>query len=220
MILRYALIGLVALGLLTIPLAGQEMENVPPARQTAAPPSATTLKVAVLDLQAAVWRTQEGQEAQEEMQAQFAPHSAELQKLVQEIQEIENRLRTQERTLSNEARTQLVRDLDRKRRTGQRLQEDLQTDSQIAQNDHAGTILEKMQKVIDQYAREKGYAIVINSSANPNPVIYRAPAVEITDDVIRLYDQLYPVATKPAEATGQAKPPAKPSSPQPPRSPR
>lgn len=213
MTLRHSLLALVALGLLSFPLAGQQMENVPAARQTRPAQVATTLKVGVLDIQNAVGRTQEGQKAMEELQAQFAPRNAELQKLAQEIQELENQLRRQERTLSDDARVRLIRQLDQKRRTAQRLQEDLQTDSQIAQSDLFGKILNKMQKVIDQYARQNGFGVIINSSANPNPVIYRASALDVTDDIIRLYDQLYPITTKAPAAGSQAKPPAKPTSP-------
>ncbi|MFQ5926815.1 MAG: OmpH family outer membrane protein [Terriglobia bacterium] len=213
MTLRHSLLALVALGLLSFPLAGQQMENVPAARQTRPAPVATTLKVGVLDIQNAVGRTQEGQKAMEELQAQFAPRNAELQKLAQEIQELENQLRRQERTLSDDARVRLIRQLDQKRRTAQRLQEDLQTDFQIAQSDFIGKILTKMQKVIDQYARQNGFGVIINSSANPTPVIYRASALDVTDDIIRLYDQLYPTTTKAPAPGSQAKPPAKPTSP-------
>lgn len=208
---RQVLIGLVALGLLGVPLAAQRMENVPQAQQAPAAPAAA-LKVGVLDLQEALGRTKEGQKASEELQAEFAPRNAELQKLAQEIQEMDSRLRTQERTLSDDARVQLSRQLEQKRRAAQRLQEDIQADFQAAQNEHIAKIWANMQKVIDQYAREKGYTIVINSaSANPSPVIYVAPSVEITDDLVRLYDQLYPVAAPPA------KPAARPATPPPPQ---
>jgi len=212
---RYrVLMALIILSLLSLPLVGQQMENVPAAQQ--APPAATTtLKVGVLDMQEALERTKEGQKAMEDLQAQFGPRNAELQKLAQEIQDLENQLRRQERTLSDDARIQLSRQLDLKRRAAQRLQEDIQADFQVVQSDHANRILGKLQRVIDQYARERGFAIIINSSANPNPVIYAAPAVEITQDIIRLYDQLYPLPAAQPAATGAQKPPATPAPPQP-----
>ncbi|MBI4462017.1 MAG: OmpH family outer membrane protein [Acidobacteria bacterium] len=219
----YRLISLLVLGLVSLPLVAQQMQNVPAAQPATTP--APGLRVGVLDVQEAIERTQEGQKATEDLQAQFGPRNSELQKLAQEIQEIENQLRRQERTLSDDARLQLARQVEQKRRQATRLQEDIQADFQIAQNDHIGKIWGKMQRVIDQYAREKGFAVIINSSTNPSPVIYAAPAVEITQDVIQLYDQLHPVAAAPAASSGPAKPaprPAQPSAqqqppPQPPR---
>lgn len=207
-----------ALSLLAWPLhapdsGAQQMESVPQA-QSAPSATAPVLKVGVLDLNEAVGRTKEGQKASEDLQAQFSPRNAELQKLAQEIQELENQLRMQERTLSDDARLQIARRIDQKRRTAQRLQEDFQADLQIVQNEHLGKIWANMQKVIDQYAREKGYGVVINSAAtNPSPVIYAASAVDITEDIIRLYDQQYPVQEKPAASGGQAKPAPKPAPP-------
>ena len=214
--LRHVLIALLAMGLASAPLLAQRMENVPQAQQPPAPAPAG-LKVGVLDLNDAMARTKEGQKAFEELQAQFGPRQAELQKLAQDVQELEGQLRAQERTLSENARVQLGRQLEQKRRSAQRMNEDLQADLQTAQNDHLAKIWANMQKVIDQYAREKGYGIVINSAAtNPSAVIYAAPAIEITDDVVRLYDQLYPVAATPP--AGPAKPPARPTPPaQPPQ---
>lgn len=208
------LMALLALSLANAPAAAQQMQNVPTAQQTSPAPATSGLKVGVLEIQQALERTKEGQKAMEELQVQFAPRNAELQKIAQEIQELENQMRRQERTLSEEARLQLSRQLELKRRQGQRMQEDIQAEFQIAQSDHVNKILAKMQKAIDQYARERGYSIIINRSVNPDPVLYAAPAVDITDDIIRLYDQFYPLAASPP-AGGAQKPAAQPAQPAP-----
>lgn len=201
--LRLMLMGLAAVTLLSTSMSAQQLEEVPQAKPT--PPAVPGLKVGILDVQEAIARTREGEKASEELQAEFGPRQTELQKLAQEIADLENQLRTQERTLSDEARLQLLRQLDKKRRTAQRRQEDLQSDLQVAQSDRMNSIWKKMQRVLDQYARERGYAIIINSSPANSSVIYAAPAVDITEDIVRLYDEAHPVAagTQPAAPSGQ-----------------
>jgi len=218
--LRLIVMTLTALALLSPYGAAQRLEEVPQAKPTPPPAPAAGLKVGLLDVQEAIGRTQEGQKASEELQAEFGPRQTQLQKLNQEITNLENQLRTQERTLSEAARLQLMRDLDRKRRAAQRDQEDLQADVQEAQSDRINNIWQKMQRVLDQYAREKGYAIIINSSPANSPVIYAAPAVDVTEDIVRLFDQAYPVATpkQPAPPAPAGQPQEKrPPQPPPPR---
>ena len=129
--LRLILMTLTALALLSPSVAAQRLEEVPQAKPTPPPTVAPGLKVGILDVQEAVGRTQEGQKAAEALQAEFGPRQTELQKLSQEITNLENQLRAQERTLSEVARLQLMRDLERKRREATRGQEDLQNLSLI-----------------------------------------------------------------------------------------
>lgn len=188
--------------LLSSPLAAQKFENVPEAQAT--PPQATGapagIKIGVINVQAAMARTQEGQKAARELEARFNPRQAELQKLQEEISALEDKLRTQERTLSDEARLQALRDLEQKRKEGTRKQQDLQDDLQDAQSTYVQQIGGKMQQVIDRHARENGLNVIFNVSPG-GPIIYATAAVDITEAIIRLYDQTYPV-----ETAGGAKP--------------
>ncbi len=182
--------------LLSSPLAAQRFENVPEAQTT--PPQATGapagVKIGVINVQAAMARTQEGQKAAQELEARFSPRQAELQRIQEEIQALEDRLRTQERTLSDEARLQALRDLEQKRKDGTRKQQDLQDDLQDAQTTYVQQIGGKMQQVIDRYARENGLNVILNVAPG-GPVIYATAAVDITEAIIRLYDQTHPVET-------------------------
>lgn len=202
--IRPLLLSVAAGLLLASPLAAQKFEDVPEAKQPAPPAVPTTgVRVGIINIQLAMFRTQEGQKAAEELQARFNPQQAELQKLQEEIRDLENKLRTQERTLSDEARVQLMREIEQKRKEGARKQEDLQDAVQNAQSDYVRKISEKMQRIIDRYAREKNLSLVLNVFQG-GPVIYATPAVNITDDIVALYDQTYPVEA----ATNQTQPPS------------
>lgn len=179
------------------PLAAQQFENVPEAKPAVQAPAPAGVNIGVLNIQAAIFGTQEGKKGAEDLRAQFSPREAELQKLQDEIRDLDNQLRTQERTLSDEARFQLARQIDTKRKLGTRAQQDLQEDAEQAQNDLFSRIGQKMRRVLSQYAREKNLSIILDTSQGV-PVIYAAPAVDITEDIVRLYDQTYPL-----QATGQ-----------------
>ena len=62
--------------------------------------------------------------------------------------------------------------------------------------------------VTDRYARENGYVAVLNSGTQGSSLIYTSPQIDITTEVVKLYDQAYPVKTAPA-----AKPTTPPATP-------
>ena len=67
---------------------------------------------------------------------------------------------------------------------------------------------------LDRYARENGYILLLDYSAQNTPIVNFSPQVDVTQEIVRLYDQAYPVK---AGAASQPKPPAaKPAATNPP----
>ncbi len=183
-------------------LAAQTFEKVPEAQAKPAPAvAAAGAKIGVINIQLAMNSTQEGRKVSEELRARFDPRQNELEQLRQEIQDLERQLETQSRTLSTEARNQLARQIERKRKQGQRLQEDLQEEIQQAQSDYYSSMGQKLQRVINDYAQQNGLSVVLNLVPG-GPAVYVAPGVDITNEVIRLYDQTYPVQAASSEPSG------------------
>jgi len=58
------------------------------------------LKVAVINISEAIVRSNDGQEALKQIQTRFAPKEGDLQRQQKEIADLQNQLRTQERTLT------------------------------------------------------------------------------------------------------------------------
>lgn len=177
-------------------------------------------RVGILNFRGAIANTAEGKQAQAELQSRFAPRQTELENLRKQIEDSQRRLREGDRTLSDEEKLRLARQIEQGTRLGQRLQENLQEDVNIAQDEVFQSIGGKMLNVIDRYARENGYALIVDVSGQASPVIYATPSINITQDIVRLYDQANPVKSaaapaqpKPAQP-GQTKPPA-PKPPQP-----
>jgi len=169
-------------------------------------------KIAVLNVRQAIVTTAEGKQASAELQSQFAPRQNELETLNKQINDIRQQLAANQTTWSDEqkakAQTQgqrLAAQLDRKNN-------ELQEDVNAAQGDVVDRIGRKMMDVLDRYARESGFTAVFDSSAQNSPIIYASNSIDVTQEIIRLYDQQYPIkgsssapASKPAAST---KPPA------------
>jgi hypothetical protein len=69
--------------------------------------------------------------------------------------------------------------------------------------------------VLNRYAEENNYATVLDSSAQNSPVLYASKNIDLTQDIIRLYDQAYPAkaaapASKPAPVAPKPPPATKP----------
>src|SRR5271154_5885571 len=181
--------------------------------QAAAPAGS---KVGVINVQAAIASTAEGKQAAAELQSQFAPRTTELQNLQKQIEDLRGRLQTGQSTLSDEEKARLSREGDQLTRTFQRKQQEFQDDTNDAQQDVVNRIGRKLVDVLEKYAKDNSYSIVLDDSSQQTPVLYAANPIDVTQDIIRLYDQSYPVKTgttaapkpapRPAPATAAPKP--------------
>src|SRR5262249_38295855 len=95
----------------------------------------------------------------------------------------------------------------------QRKQEDYQEDVNAAQQEVIDKIGRKMMDVLDRYARENGFSTVFDTSAQASPIIYASNKIDLTQEIIKLYDQAYPVkaGTTPAAKPAATKPAATPT---------
>jgi len=176
--------------------------------------SASPSKVGTINVQVAITSTAEGKQAAAELQSQFAPRQTELDNLRKEIEDLQTRLRTTANTLSDEEKARLAREGDQKTRLFQRRQQDTQEDFNEAQREVIDRIGRKMIDILDKYSKENGFAVIFDTSAQNSPVIYAANQTDVTQEIIRLYDQAYPLkagTSRPAAS----KPPAPKPAPQP-----
>jgi len=169
--------------------------------------AATPLKVGIINVQAAIANTAEGKAAGAELQSQFSPRQTELQNMQKQIEDNQTRLRTGQSTLSDEEKARLARELDTLNRTFQRRSQDAQDDYNAAQQDVVGRIGRKLMDVLEKYSKENGYTVILDSSSQQTSVLFWANQIDITQDIVRLYDQNYPLK---AAASSAPKPAATP----------
>lgn len=184
--------------------------------QGSSSPAPAPAKIAVMNVRNAIVATAEGKQAQAQLQSQFAPKQNELQTLQKQIEELQRKMNEGARTLSDDEKAKMQREGELFSRRLQRGNDDLNEELNAAQGEIVDTIGRKMLEVLDRYSRENGYTVVLDTSAQGSPVVYGSSSSDITQEIVRLYDQAYPVKSTSSGPSGSAAPAApKPSSPTP-----
>jgi outer membrane protein len=170
-------------------------------------------KIAVINIQQAIGATEEGKKALADLQKKYSPLQQDLQQQEKEINALQDRLQNQSSMLSDDEKYQLSRELDTKQRHFKEAQEDARADYQADTQEAIRKIGQKMVKLIDQYAQQHHYALVLSNQQDV--VYYVSKAADITQDIVNLYNQTYPVSSasnSPAGSSGNS-PTASKSSP-------
>jgi outer membrane protein len=173
------------------------------------PAPTAAVKIGLINIQRAIIESNEGRVAIERLQKQFAPRQTDLQTRQAEIEKLQKQLREQEKTLSDEARASLVRQIEAKTKDFNRANEDATNEAQQAEAQAVNEIGQKMMKVLDEYARKYGYHVVFDVGSPQSPVLWASASVDLTDDVIKLYNSSEPAAG--AATSGAAPPAARPA---------
>lgn len=183
-----------------------------PAPKAAAPAGgAAPSRVAIIAFQGAVLATQEGQRAQTAMKAKFDPRKTQLEKRQADLRAMQQKLQGGGSTLAADVRAKLETDVASGTRSLNNDAEDLNSDVQQEEGKVMQGMAAKMGDIIKSYAAKNGYSIILDVSSQQTPVLWAQPAVNITDDIVKLYDQQHPAqgGTGPAGAPAPApKPPA------------
>ena len=178
----------------------------------AAPAAATApSKVGIINLRGAIGNTAEGKQASAELQSQFAPRTAEIDNLTKQINDLQQRLQSGQGKLSDEEVARLTAEGQRLTQRLDRRRNDFQEDAGAAQQEVLERIGRKMVDVLDRYARENGFSVVLDTSGQNSPILYASNQIDVTQDIIRLFDQAYPVKAGTAPAKPAATTPAKPA---------
>jgi outer membrane protein len=184
------------------------------AQGTAAAGAAVSGKVGVINIRQAIASTGEGKQAGAELQTQFAARQNELEGLNKQINDLRQRLEAGVGKLSQEESTRLQRQGEVMARQLQRKQDEYQEDVNAAQSEVFDRVGRKMVDVLDRYARENGYVVILDSSAQNTPILFASTNIDVTQDIVRLYDAAYPLkagATAPKPAGTTPKPAAPPA---------
>ena len=158
-------------------------------------------KVGIINIQNAIVSTLDGQKAIKTLEEKSAPRRKELEAKQAAISALQNTLKTSSNTASEDTKRKLAGDIDAKTKSFNRDVEDAQAEAEQDQAKLLNEIGGKMMAVIDKYATDKGYALVIDVSAQQSPVLYASNSIEITRDIVALYDKNAPIA---AGAVGPA----------------
>ena len=189
----------------------------------AAAATATGTKVGTINIEQAIFSSNEGRRDFEALSKKFEPKQNELKSLNDEIENLKKQLNTQGDKMNEDAKATLVKQIESKQKSFERTSQDAQEEFQAQQGEIGNRILTKMAPMIVDYAGKNGYGIIMDTSQQwpRGPVIWYGQAVDITQPIVEAYNVQSGVAApaagstaakpvRPAGSTGAATKPATP----------
>jgi outer membrane protein len=167
-------------------------------------------KFAIINIQGAIISTKDGQAAAAKLNQQTAPKKKELEQKQSEINALQDQLNKGQNTMSDSAKNDLYKSIESKKKSLQREVEDAQADLEAEQNKILQQLGQKIMAVIERYSKDNGYTMVVDVGTQNTPVIYASPSIDITKEIIELYDKSTASASAPATPAPAAPKPAAP----------
>lgn len=149
----------------------------------------TAAKIAIVNVQQVLLGTKSGKKDSQELTAKFESKQKEFQGRQSEITKLEDQLRNGTNLMSQEKKVELDREINDKKKQLQRDAQDAEEALQNEQQKLLGSLGQRVIAVIEKYAKDHGYAIVLDISSPNTPVLYAATALDISQEVIPLCDE-------------------------------
>ena len=163
-------------------------------------PAATAeqVKIAVIDMERAIVQSVDGKKAEAAFTARFEALRKDIEAKQKHIEDQQNKLKTQERLLSDTVKADIAKDVTRSQTELSRIQEDAQKELDTLRSDLMRPIAQVAETVVNNFAKEQGFTLVIDSSNPQNTsILFVSPNVDLTDAIIKLIDaELAKAATK------------------------
>jgi outer membrane protein len=172
----------------------------PPATTAPAPPATPKppapfpqgAKIAFINIQAIAANSSAGKEASKRLAELNTKKAAEISDKNKQLQAAQTKLNTGGAVLSESARTQLEKDIDRMQRDIQFSSQNAQAEMNDLQNELQGEFQQKLLPLVKAIAEEKALYAVF--SIQDSGVAYWDPGLDISDEVIKRLDTTKPSA--------------------------
>lgn len=186
---------------------------LPAAPSSAGDPAAVTAptgtKVGTIDMETAIFLSNEGQRDFDALSKKLEPKQNELKGRNDDIENLKKQLNTQGDKLNEEAKNNLTKQIETKQKALERDYQDFQEDSRNQENELAQRILQKMLPIFADYAKNNGFALIVDTSRSnqwPNgAVMWNGGGLDITKIIVDAYNAKSGVAA-PAKPAGGTRP--------------
>jgi outer membrane protein len=150
--------------------------------------AAAQTKVGVISMQQAVLETAEIKKASAELEAKYKPRSTDIERLRNELADIQQKLQAGSGKMAPAAESELTAQGQRKQRDLQRMTQDLQEEVDAVRNEVLMKSSQKMQGVVRKLAEERGLDVVVDAGST----LFVKPALDLTKDAVAAFDTAYP----------------------------
>lgn len=186
------------------------------AQSAAAPTSACggAQRIAFIDVQRVLARSAAGVAAREQLEREKATMQKEMDGRRKELDSLREEIEKKGALLTADARRDKQEQFERKRRDAARLADDFQKELEKKESVLLQKVLQEVSGVIERIGKDKACYLVVEKRGAG--VIYADAQADLTDEIIRAYDQQAPKGAgapapggSPAAAPAGASPPAK-----------
>ena len=184
-------------------------------------PSPYPAKIALVAFEQAVYATNEGQRAVEDIRKKYQPQKEKMDALAADIDSLKKQLQAAPATLSDAERASRLKAIDTKDKQYQRDADDAQTSYNADLQEALGKVAQKVNVVMLSYVEKNGYTMLLNVGSQQSQVMWTAtnPNADITEAIVAAYNASSGVAAQPpaAPAAGRTRPATTPrTTPKPP----
>ena len=171
-----------------------------------APAAGPLNRIAYIDVQRVLARSAAGVAAREQLEREKATMQKEMDGRRVELEKLREEIEKKGALLTPDARRERQEQFERKRRDAARLADDFQKELEKKESVLLQKVLQEVSGIIERVGKEKNYYMIVEKRGAG--VIFASAEADLTDEVIRAYDQQAPkgpAAMPPA--TGPAKKP-------------
>jgi outer membrane protein len=166
---------------------------------TAKPVPATgTTKVAVINFQEAVAKTNEFQRDLVDLRKKYSPREQSLEQLNDKIEALKKELQGSGATLTDAERQSKLKEIDDDTKNLQRSAQDLRNDEQSDGQETFQQVGQKVFASMTQYAKAHGFGLVLDAGQQNSPVFWWPQTSDITSDVVAAYNASSGIPAPPA----------------------
>jgi len=143
-------------------------------------------RIGYVDLQRILARSQAGVQAREQIEKEKAVMQKQVDGQKGDYDKLRDELEKKGQLLSADARREKQEALERKTRDIRRLLDDLEKELQKKEQTMGAKILRDLEGIFTRVGKEKGYALIVER--RQAGVVYGAPEIDVTDEVIKAFD--------------------------------
>ncbi len=146
-----------------------------------------SVKLGIVDLDQAIFSTEAGKAAREELVSKQREADAKLQPLYERYRTLEEDFKAKKFVLSEEALFQKQLDLTEMRNQIEGKTKELEGQMQVDQKRIQGPLISKLSDIVNEVGKYQGFSMIFHRRSQV--ILYVREALDITDLVIERYDQ-------------------------------
>ena len=143
-------------------------------------------KIGCIDLQKVLYESEAGKKAKSDIDALIKSKQSALDEKRKVIEKLRGELEKQASVLSPEAKKSKQDELEKMEREYLRVAQDSDTEVRKKDNELRDIILKEILELVNKVGNEEGYTLIIERGT----VLYLDKVIDITDEVIKKYNEL------------------------------